>query len=257
MKKQWFKNPERGNYMDAFRSDGTRIYVEAEYLELLIPTDWFDESKKFAVDMGNSINLLGVCYVALYEKEGQPPTIKTMNVPTWIHVNVYETTVRRMLLPGSDDEEQVRVVKYYKGNDIMAARIIADTANAEKYLKMIMAGKLPGSISYNDSLSLWLRNQNMNDMVFDVPSVILEMLLATSYRDPNDLSKKFSTVYGKSADASPFAYRMINNRQISQYASTFTAMTFEDFDAMVTASVNRTRQHKEETISPLEKIIKM
>ena len=54
--------------MDAFRSDGNRIYVDAEYLELLIPTDWFDESKKFAVDMGNSINLLGVCYVALYEK---------------------------------------------------------------------------------------------------------------------------------------------------------------------------------------------
>ena len=97
----------------------------------------------------------------------------------------------------------------------------------------------------------------MNDMVFDVPSVILEMLLATSYRDPKDLSKKFATVYGQSADASPFAYRMINNRQISQYASTFTAMTFEDFDAMVTASVNRTMQHKEETISPLEKIIKM
>ena len=180
-----------------------------------------------------------------------------MNVPTWIHVNVYETTVRRMLLPGSDDMEQVRVLKYYKGNDLTAARIIADVSNAEKYLKMIMAGKLPGSISYNDSLNLWLRNQHMNDMVFDVPSVILEMLLATSYRDPKDLSKKFATVYGQSADASPFAYRMINNRQISQYASTFTAMTFEDFDAMVTASVNRTMQHKEETISPLEKIIKM
>ena len=243
--------------MDAFRSDGNRIYVDAEYLELLIPTDWFDESKKFAVDMGNSINLLGVCYVALYEKEGGEPTIKTMNVPTWIQVNVYETTVRRMLLPGSDDMEQVRVLKYYKGNDLTAARIIADVSNAEKYLKMIMAGKLPGSISYNDSLNLWLRNQHMNDMVFDVPSVILEMLLATSYRDPKDLSKKFATVYGQSANASPFAYRMINNRQISQYASTFTAMTFEDFDAMVTASVNRTMQHKEETISPLEKIIKM
>ena len=38
--------------MDAFRSDGNRIYVDAEYLELLIPTDWFDEPKKFAVDMG-------------------------------------------------------------------------------------------------------------------------------------------------------------------------------------------------------------
>jgi hypothetical protein len=50
---------------------------------------------------------------------------------------------------------------------------------------------------------------------------------------------------------------MASIRQICQYASTFTALWFEDFDAMVTTSLNRTRENKPEANSPLEKIIKM
>ena len=37
----------------------------------------------------------------------------------------------------------------------------------------------------------------------------------------------------------------------------FTSIIFEDFDSMVTASINRAREGKEEAESPLESIIKM
>lgn len=243
--------------MAVFRSDGKKIYIDEDYCEFLIPMDWFDESKKFAVDQGNIIGMCGICNVALYPNGEVNPTIRTLNVPTWIYVNVYDTEIRRMMLPGFEKPESVKVLKYYKGNELMVSSIIADVSNAESFLKMIMAGKLPGSISYNDILSLWLINQNINDFVFDVPLLILEILLSTTYRDPENLEKKFASVYGKDSDASPYGYRTLNNRQICQYASTFTAMTFEDFDTMATTSINRARNKIEETESPLETIIKM
>ena len=50
---------------------------------------------------------------------------------------------------------------------------------------------------------------------------------------------------------------MASIRQICQYTSTFTAVTFEDLDSMVTTSLNRERENIPETESPIEKIIKM
>ena len=49
---------------------------------------------------------------------------------------------------------------------------------------------------------------------------------------------------------------MASIREICRYTSTFTAMTFEDIDSMVTSSVNRTRQNIPEPISPVETTIK-
>ena len=64
-------------------------------------------------------------------------------------------------------------------------------------------------------------------------------------------------VAGKDDNVSDYDYKMASIRQICQYSSTFTALTFEDFDSMVTTSLNRTAEHKSEQESPLEKIIKM
>jgi hypothetical protein len=63
-------------------------------------------------------------------------------------------------------------------------------------------------------------------------------------------------VIGKDISVSPYDYSMANIRKICQYGSTFTAMTFEDINSMITVSVNRTREKKNEMESPIEKIIK-
>ena len=54
-----------------------------------------------------------------------------------------------------------------------------------------------------------------------------------------------------------FDYVMNNIREICQYTSTFTAMTFEDIDAMITTSLNRTKTHSNETFTPIENLIKL
>ena len=97
----------------------------------------------------------------------------------------------------------------------------------------------------------------MNGVHLGVPAIIEEMILAVAYRDKSNLSQKFCKVIGQKKNVSEYDYSMASIRQICQYASTFTALWFEDFDSMVTTSLNRTRENKPETNSPLEKIIKM
>ena len=138
----------------------------------------------------------------------------------------------------------------------MESSTIEDSSSSEMYLDIILKGKVPQSIPYTKVLNVWIKNQTLNKVSFGVPSAVLEMILAVCYRDKNNMEQKFSTVIGKDLNVSEWDYKMAKIREICQYASTFSAMTFEDINAMITTSVNRTREKRYEMESPVEKIIK-
>ena len=240
-----------------FKSDDRFIYLQKPYCEFYIPTSYFDGANGFAQDMGASINVMGIFNIGFFEN-GKLKEQKIMNLPSWITVYVYDSVNRSVALPGESDPTPCRVLQYYQGNKVMNASMVQDSENCERYLDFILKGKVPSSVPYDKSLELWRKNQYMNSVHMGVPSVIEELILSATYRDKNDISQKFSRVIGKDPKGvSQYAYKMVNVRQICQFTSTFTAVTFEDIDSMITTSLNRTREHKPETVSPIEKVIKM
>ena len=241
---------------DVFKSDGHFIYLKAPYCEIYIPQSFFKATGSFVEDHGETVVGLGLFNVGIFS-DGKLVEIKTLNIPTYIELYVHEYENRDVLLPGSTTPEQCRVLMYYQGSKVMNSSIIQDSSNAESYLKLICGGKIPTSVPYSKSATVWRKNQQMNGVNLGVPAVIEEMILSVAYRDKNDLGQKFCKVAGQNKDVSDYDYEMASIRQICQYASTFTALWFEDFDAMVTTSLNRTRENKPEANSPLEKIIKM
>jgi hypothetical protein len=74
-------------------------------------------------------------------------------------------------------------------------------------------------------------------------------------RNPNDLSQKFSRIAGNEG-VSDYSYFPASVRQVCQYNSTFTAVTFEDIDSMITSSLNKAREKTPENTSPVEQVIK-
>lgn len=238
-----------------FKNDGKSIILEAPYVEFYIPKFYFETSQGFAEDYAKTVRAIGVFNFGIFENS-KLVAIKTFNVPTWIELHVYESEDRTVDLPGQD-AVPCKVLKYFKDNIIMESTFIVDSANAELFLKFITDGKLPNSIPYDKTLEIWRKNQEMNDVHFGVSSTILELILAVSYRDKNDLSRKFSKAIGSNLDISQFDYQTASIRQICQYTSTFTALTFEDIDSMITTSLNRSRNKGNEVDSPIERIIKM
>ena len=93
----------------------------------------------------------------------------------------------------------------------------------------------------------------MNGIHFGVSSVYLELVLSVVNRNPKKLNEKFSKVAEVNGE---FDYKFASIRQICQYNSTFTALTFEDIDSMITSSLNKSRNNIKERESPIEQIIK-
>ena len=242
--------------MAYFKSDNKYIYLDASYAEFYIPLYYFDSSGDMAIDMGDMIKGLGLFEVGFFEN-GKLKEMRILNLPTWVEFFVYDSEDRTVTFHGSEQSEPCRVVKYLKGQKIMNAGVIEDSQNSETFLNFILRGKLPTFLKYEDSIKVWEKNQELNSVYLGVPSVIEELVLSNSYRYKKDQNKKFSSVIGKDDKISQYDYTMNNIRQICQYTSTFTALTFEDFDSMVTTSLNRTENKTEETPSPVEQLLKL
>nr|DAF63257.1 MAG TPA: hypothetical protein [Myoviridae sp. ctXXl13] len=228
------------------------IFLDTNYCEFYIPEYYFDN--KWATYQKDSINCLGVFEVGIGDSNGNIKERKTLNVP--VITDFYYNDMDETDITGSDGTvEKCIVLKYTKGDKVMNSFVVKDSVNAALFLSMITKGKLPKTIKYTDLITVFNKNKALSGVNFGVPSSIEELVLAVSYRDKNDITRKFATVIG-AGKAGEYDYTTTSIRKICQYASTFSAMTFEDVNSMIITSVNRTRHKKNEMDSPVEKILK-
>lgn len=242
--------------MGYLRSDGKFIYLDAPYCEFYIPKYYFESTGGFAEDYGSKIHALGVFDVGIFEND-KLKEMKVLNLPTWTDFYVTDSEDRTVNLPNDDGPTECKVLKYMKGEKIMPSSVVEDSSNAESFANFIIKGKIPAIVPYELAITLWINNMILNSASLGVPSVILELILASAYRYKKDPGQKFAHVIGNDPNISQFDYIMQNVRQICQYTSTFTGLTFEDFDSMATTALNRTRSKGTEAYSPIESIIKL
>lgn len=239
--------------MGVFKSDGNYIYLDTQYIEFYIPMYYFDTSKRFAKDFNDKIDVLGVFNVGIFENN-KLKGLKTFNLPTFVTLFVYDSEIKDIKMQNGETM-QCKVLKYMKGAKIMQSTLFKDDTVSKDYLKYITAGNLPKGIPYSKSLQLWRKNQDLNGVNFGVSSLYLELILSVVYRNPNDLSQKFAKIASNDG-VGDFDYATASIRQICQYNSTFTALTFEDMDSMITTSLNKSRNKVKENESPVEQVIK-
>ena len=126
-------------------------------------------------------------------------------------------------------------------------------------------GRKPDSLELEDEINidyskikpLWDKNLSMNGVSFGVPSATMSVIISEVYRCKEKPELKYAKVVGKNFTKVQLDYITSNIREICARNSTFAALTFEDFDAMLTASLNIKNYNRRESISPVEKIIKM
>lgn len=242
-----------------FRADDEFIYLDnCDSAEFCIPEYYFTAAGGFAEDLGNKIHAFGVFKVKFLEKKS---VIKEsiLNLPTWTDFFVYskETRIESMMEDDGNKSEKCVVLTYLKGEKIMNSFIVENSTNVQTFVDFVMKGKIPSFTPYEKAIALWEKNMEINNTSLGVPSLIEEMILSSAYRYNKDQKKKFAHVIGKDPNMSQYDYKMVNVRQICQYTSTFAGLTFEDFDTMVTTSLNRTRTNGNEAYSPIEGILKL
>ena len=243
--------------MAYFKSDGKFIYLDAPYAEFYIP-DYYFKNNAFAEDYGSKIRGIGVFDVGFFDSNQKLTEMRVLNLPTWADFFVTDSEFRNVSLPNDETTTQkCKVIKYIKGEKITNASIVQNSSYSEKFANFVLQGKIPSIVPYDESIKLWIDNQEINGVNLGVPAVIEELILSSAYRYKENPSIKFAHVYGKDKNVDAFDYVMKRVREICQYTSTFTALTFEDMNSMITTSLNRTRNKGTEAFSPLEDILKL
>ena len=239
--------------MSIFKIQGDDICLDTQYCEFYIPMYYFDTTSKFAEDLNDKIRVLGVFNVGIFTN-GKLSKMEILNLPTMITIFVHDSEVREVKL-SNNETVPCKVVKYLKGSKVMASRILEDDDNAKRFLQLITSGKLPTIIPYSKLLKVWRKNQKLTGVNFGVSSFYNELVLSTQCRNPKNISEKFSKI-ASDPGVGDYDYVLASARQIAQYNSTFTALTFEDMDSMITTSLNKSRNKEKERPSPIEQIIK-
>ena len=238
------------------KDNGESIVFTGYYMEIYIPENYF--SIGLAEIEGTAIKTFGLLNCIVKDKNDKIVAKSMMNLPTTIvlHFNdIYKTKIN-LYNDKNTEPESYRVLKYYNNDIIMANVVQKDSTSAESFVKLVFGGKLT-NIPYDKILSIWQKNLDLNGVNLGVPSSILELILAEIYRNPTNPNEKFSKYINANPTASKTYYRASNIREICSRNSTFAALTFEDFDTMMTASLNMNKYNKKQVESPIEKVIKM
>ena len=224
-------------------------------MEIYIPETYFP---KLASIEGSMIKTFGLLPCVVKDKNDKVLVQKTMNMPTTVilhFTDIYRTKANLYDYEGSEPVSY-RVLKYYNKDVVMSNVVQKDSSNAEKFMELMSGGKIK-NIPYDKLLSVWQKNLELNGVNLGVPSAILELIMAEIYRNPKNPNEKFSKFINSNPGASRVHYRASNIREICSRNSTFTALTFEDFDTMMTASLNMNKYDKKQVASPIEQVIKM
>ena len=237
--------------MSNFYVKDSKIYSNT-YMEIYVPEKYFKDG--FAIDKGNSVESNGIVYIKIFKDGNSNPPVQLFNLPTIVEFMVYDFEDTEIVVHGHDI--RVMALKYLKDMYIMPQMTEKSRDVAGKFLNSTLMGKLPDIIHYSRLIDIWWKNIEIAGTKFHVPSKILEIILATIYRDPNNFKERYGIYYGKKDDTTNgYDYMTGNPRDIVEELSTFSGLVFEDISRMITSGITNTIREVDEPVSPLEKTI--
>lgn len=236
-----------------------QLIFTGNYMEIYIPQALFDMG--VAQFDGDMIKTLGVFNFKVFSKADEPyneKDLKTFNFPALISLSPSNISTKEMELIKGTGSEKFQILKFYKDDIITPSTLVVASVDAVNiFIKLLNEAKLPRTLEYKEIIKLLLKNLEINKTNLNVSATLLSVIIATIYRDKNDMSQPFRIRIGKNPKTSQYEYVPANSRTVSAFNSTFSALTFEDIDRMLTSAINKKRYNRQEAETPIEQIIKV
>ncbi len=241
-----------------FKIKDAQLYLEEGVLEYCIWEDYIE--KNTATISGRSVNTIGLLPVRYFkDKQTKSPTwVGTSMVATM--VNLYPTSIDTgvpLKIYPSSDEKPYTLCRFEAGDRIMHTGIVQDLDNVVLFLEMVLNGRIDCNIPYFKLSKAWMNNMFWNKVGLGVPASLLSIIIQTICRYKDNLDIPFIQAYAKNPKLSEVDYRFTNARAICASQSIFGALSFEDQNYMIDYSLNTTATGRQQTDTPLEKIIKL
>lgn len=149
-------------------------------------------------------------------------------------------------------EVKYKVLTYSKGSVLFESDvIIKDVSNMELFIKLLVNGKLD-IVKYSKIAKLMTLEKHFTGISFGAPAMYEEVIISDYYRDPNDANRPAR--FAAALSDSDFYAQGVSQRVKASFTSTFSGVTYEDINAMLTMADNAKSHNREEIQTEVEKI---
>lgn len=231
------------------RSGDSLLFNQDGELVFYIPEMYFD--RKYAIIVGEYINLLGVLDYAIFDEKGKHSGLKPFRFPTvFLCKPGAMEKVKDVKLTQHSDTQDYRLLKFRKNDQVVVSVKVPEmVANAEEFYKLFTSGKMPTTIRYDEIQDYFVENIRLNGADYGISIQLFGLIISEMCRDPKDPTKLFRHTDMKDMTA----YSMLNIREIPKHVSPFTSVTSENWDeSIVNAILNKKTKY-----SPMEKLFTM
>jgi hypothetical protein len=228
------------------------IIVKAHTMRLYIPEEFFIDG--IAEVFSNEIDTFTAIIVSFKNKEDSDEEFFFFDYGVSLRFNFKEETI--IVNPFKElDYAKFHVFELYEGNKLINSLTkVQSLKDAQAFIDLLNGGKLPIDVPYSIIPEKIKTNFNLNGMKLPVSSFIIEMLVSEVNRNPKDLHQPFRIIAGRTgADSGYFPLRL---KSLPRVSSVFAALSFEDMNASIKASVVMTRNNTKQKQHPLESVIK-
>lgn len=234
-----------------FKTINSVVKVAAPNLRVYIPNSYFEEG--IAEYVGSNIETLAIFYMSIHKNDTEAVTLSSLHslkLPATI--TIYATKKEKQKLRLGDIEEMYTVLHFYEDEVFLpSTRTVQNTVqNTLNFINLLHYGKLPQNIKYEEIINIYRKNLELNKVNLKVPSVLLESIISELCRSKKDRN----IPYRLDKTMSGFSYAPI--KMLPHLNSTFASLSFEDPNKGIALSIKRTRENKEQALSPIEKVIK-
>ena len=246
-------------------NDGQYIYINTPYAEAYIPDDIIEKPGKdprpssLAYDTGEYLSTIGIFYIRFFDDDTDIDTkrdrtkIRTLIYPNKIETRPSgDTEIKNLVI--NDIEDKYRIYKYEKGDILMEAASKKSYLNTEMMTKLVMSGKLPKSLTYDDLYFAWYESFQINGINPGIPPVLMQAIISKMCREINNPEVQFRFRAAKHK-VDPRAYRMLSMNEVSARSSAMSGMAFERFSEKLTSSLIMSKEGLPQEPSPIEKLI--
>ena len=250
---------------DELINDGKYIYINTPYAEAYIPNEIFDKptedptASSLAYDAGDYVVTIGIfCMRFFNSDENLQQNREKSPVRTLIYPNKIETHPsghrEKGVLTINGVTDTYRVYKYYQGDILMESASKKSYMNTEMMTKLVMSGKLPKSLSYDDLYFSWFDSFRVNAINPGIPPVLMQAIVAKMCRSGNNVNEQFRMQASKKK-VDPHDYIMLSMNQVAAYSSAMSGMAFERFSEKLTTSLIMSKEGLKQEPSPIEKLL--
>lgn len=245
-----------------FRTEKDKILVDCFAVDVFLPESYIGSEYRGASYYsvyGNLIKFYALGNIRFYknDKELQNPlSTKTyvLGIPTVVTSKPSEISTQDVQFTQNGPIRKCIVLRYYRNDEFLCTQ----NTIATFYHMMMLTNRLNGGkitfIPPHLMPSIIEQAERMNYQDLRLPKEEIEMLVSERYRDPDHPSRRvrFATELNPDSDRI-LSYRM---RDDAMQTTTFQAITHEDINKSLVASVNRKRKGIRNNPTVTERIVR-